>query len=92
MVLLISYDLNGRERPSSYAKVKKYIEESSVSSVRPLYSQWLVETQYTPQSWVDALREHAGVDSNDLLFVVEVRKPFAGWLHQDVWEWINARV
>jgi hypothetical protein len=52
MVLLISYDLNGRERPSSYTKVKNYIEQHATSSIRPLYSQWFVETTYTPK-WRD---------------------------------------
>lgn len=42
MVLLISYDLNGKERPSSYADVKGFIEANAISWARPLYSQWFV--------------------------------------------------
>lgn len=92
MVLLISYDLNGRERPSSYAKVKNYIEEHAQACIRPLYSQWLVQTSYTPDAWVDALRINNLIDSNDQLSVCHVRRPFQGWLPEAYWAWLNTRI
>lgn len=92
MVLLISYDLNGHERPSSYTAVKNYIEKHATSSIRPLYSQWLVETGSGPDPWVDALRNNNLVDSNDRLFICEVRRPFQGLLTEAAWKWLNARV
>lgn len=78
MVLLISYDLNGRERPSSYTKVKAYIEKHGDSSIRPLYSQWFVETAATPDAWVDALRDNNLIDANDRLLVCKLIKPYQG--------------
>jgi hypothetical protein len=44
MVLLISFDLNNHERPSSYAAVRAVIERHAASARKPLYSPWLVET------------------------------------------------
>jgi hypothetical protein len=44
VVLLVSYDLNGRERPSSYSAVRQVIEPNAIDYRRPLYSQWFVET------------------------------------------------
>jgi hypothetical protein len=92
MVLLISYDLNGRERPSSYTKVKNYIEEHATSSMRPLYSQWFVETSSTPQQWSDALQNNGLIDANDRLFICEVARPYQGWLTEKQWVWLNPRV
>lgn len=92
MVLLISYDLKGRERPSSYTAVKNYIEQHSISWRRPLYSQWFVETDYLPQAWVDALRTNNLIDANDRLLICTVRQPYQGWLDEADWVWLNARV
>lgn len=90
MILLISYDLNGRERPAAYETVKKAIESNSISSRRPLYSQWLVETTESPDTWSTRLK---GVtDSNDSWFIVRVQRPYQGWLNQDIWDWLNPRV
>lgn len=92
MVLLISYDLNGGERPSSYTAVKEYIEKHAESSIRPLYSQWLVQTKYTPEAWVQALRDNSLIDSNDRLFICVVRQPYQGWLTESQWRWLNQRL
>jgi hypothetical protein len=92
MVLMISYDLNGGERPSSYTKVKDYIERYAASSIRPLYSQWFIETSYSAQRWVDDLHSEGLIDADDRLFVSEVRRPYQGWLTSDEWAWLNARV
>jgi hypothetical protein len=93
MVLLISYDLNGHERPSSYIAVKNYIEQHATSAIRPLYSQWFVETGYGPQAWVDALRDNNLIDSGDRLFICEIRRPYQGLLLTDPhWNWLNARI
>jgi hypothetical protein len=39
MVLLISYDLNGHERPSAYADIRRVIEREATDFRRALYSQ-----------------------------------------------------
>jgi hypothetical protein len=91
MVLLISYDLVGQERPASYAAVKAYIEKHAISFKRPLYSQWLVETTSSPDQWVEALRKNKLIDKNDRLFVCQVRRPYQGLLTEEIWNWLNAR-
>ena len=90
MVHMISYDLNGRERPSSYTKVKEVIERKAIDSRRPLYSQWFVQTNDSPQGWVDALK--GVVDGNDRLLVCQVRRPYQGLLDPKIWDWLNPRI
>lgn len=90
MILLISYDLNGHERPSSYAAVKKMIEEQSVGAIRPLYSQWFVETTSNIERWHE--RMTAVTDRNDNWFIVEVKRPYQGWLNKSVWQWLRERL
>jgi hypothetical protein len=90
MVLLISYDLNGHERPSSYTAVRKVIEENSIDRRRPLYSQWFVETDQSPTWWRDALRRVT--DPNDNLFICQVIRGSDGWFDKEIWTWLNARV
>lgn len=88
-VLLISYDLNRGERPSSYTAVRQIIEQHATSAVKPLYSQWFVETSETPQTWSDRIGTVA--DSDDSWFVCHVKRPYQGWLPKSVWEWLDAR-
>lgn len=90
MVLLISYDLNGQERPNAYTAVKKKIEEAATSFKKPLYSQWLVETTAAPQQWYEHLKPV--IDQNDKLLIVQMKQPYFGWLTKDVWEWLSSRV
>jgi hypothetical protein len=90
MVLLISYDLKGHERPSAYQDVKRVIENNAIDYKRPLYSQWFVETSASVDTWADRLTKV--IDSNDKLFICEVKGHTNGWLPKDVWEWLNARV
>ena len=92
MVLMVSYDLNGRERPSSYEAVKAYLEKYSISWARPLYSQWFIETTSSPEAWVTALRDNELIDSGDCLFICQVRRPYQGWLSEEVWSWLNPRI
>jgi hypothetical protein len=92
MVLLISYDLNNHERPSAYAKIKAYIEGHAASSIRPLYSQWFVETNAGPNAWVKALRDNGLVDDNDRVFICQVPRPYQGLLTETDWTWLRARV
>jgi hypothetical protein len=90
MVLLISYDLNGHERPDAYDDVKKVITTNAIAYLKPLYSQWFVETSEGPGTWVERLTKV--IDSDDQLFVVKVTKPYQGWLTKSEWEWLDARV
>lgn len=90
MVLLISYDLNGHERPAAYDDVKKVITENAVSYLKPLYSQWFIETQDSIEVWVDRLK--AVTDRSDRLFVLQVKRPYQGLLTETQWEWLSSRV
>lgn len=90
MVLLISYDLNQHERPRSYEQVRQLIEANAVSWQKPLYSQWLVETNEGADAWSARIR--AVLDENDYLLVVQVRRPYQGWLPRGIWDWLNARM
>jgi hypothetical protein len=90
MVLLISYDLMGHERPSAYSTVEKAIEKGATDFRRPLYSQWLVETESSPMEWQKYL---LGVmDENDRLFICRVTSSNGGYLNKEIWQWLNARV
>jgi hypothetical protein len=90
MVLLISYDLNGQERPASYAQLRQAIEQHAGSSIRPLYSQWLVETNSSPRAWFNALEPL--IDPNDRLLIVQVtNRSYWGYLDKAVFDWLAAR-
>jgi hypothetical protein len=92
MVLMISYDLIGPERPKAYETIKAAIESGAISSIRPLFSQWLVETTSDAQGWVKHLQATGAIDANDRLLVLPVVRPFWGLLLQADWDWLNARV
>lgn len=90
MVLLISFDLNGRERPSSYTAVKRVIEQNATASRKPLYSQWWVQTSRSAEWWTDTLG--AVLDSNDRLFVCRIRAgEYQGMLTDADWRWLEER-
>ena len=90
MVLLISYDLNNHERPSSYQAVRAVIERYAASVRKPLYSQWFVETADDPQTWSERIQ--AVADPDDSWFVVRVQRPYQGWLPREIWNWLRTRM
>lgn len=90
MVLLISYDLNGHERPVAYEAVRQVIESAARDFRRPLRSQWLVDTADSPDAWADRL--YPVIDADDRLLICEVTSPNQGWLPNEIWIWLNARV
>jgi hypothetical protein len=90
MVHMISYDLNGRERASAYTAVKQVIEANAIDFRRPLYSQWFVETNASPEAWRDALKQV--MDSDDNVFVCRVGRQYAGWFSKEIWPWLSARL
>ena len=89
-VLLISYDLNGHERPSAYEDVKDVIEALAEDHRKPLYSQWFVKTDKTVHEWSDLLREV--MDKDDKLFIIQVKRPYQGWLKKDLWTWLKENI
>jgi hypothetical protein len=89
MVLLISYDLNGHERPEAYDDVAHVIRTNAISYRKPLYSQWFVETNESCQSWHEKIK--AVTDTNDHWFICPVGSTRQGWLPNETWDWLNAR-
>lgn len=89
MLILLSYDLNGHERPSAYEDVKELIVQHSISYCRPLNSQWLIETDETLSTWQDRVKQVA--DSNDRWLIMEVSRRRTGWLAKSAWAWLNER-
>ena len=91
MVLLISYDLNGHERPEAYQAVKKAIEGYAIDTRKPLYSQWLVQTNESCKAWSD--RVQAAADKGDKILVVRLFEGhYQGWLAKDIWPWLRDRL
>jgi hypothetical protein len=86
MVHLISDDLNRHERPSAYAAVARVIEQHATDYRRPLYSQWLVETSESTETWSGRLR--TVTDPDDGILVVRV-EDYAGYLDRQVWPWLG---
>jgi hypothetical protein len=90
MIVLISYDLIGHERPSSYQAVRAVIERDATAWIRPLYSQWLAEANRSPRAWTNALS--GAIDANDKLLVVQVtNRSYFGHANKRVWEWLAER-
>ena len=89
MLLLLGYDLNGREDPVRYRTVNEMVEAHSVSCTRPLYSTWFIETNDPVQTWHDRMR---GVtDSNDRWFILPITPPRQGFLSASDVDWLRDR-
>jgi hypothetical protein len=90
LILLISYDLNQHERPQAYEDVRSLIETHAIEARKALYSQWFVFTQELPDAWSERIGTVA--DKNDSWFVVQVQRPYQGWLDKELWPWLADRV
>lgn len=89
MIILLSYDLNNHERPEAYEDVKEMVIQNAKSYKKPLFSQWLIETDDSIQTWHERMKEVA--DEDDYWFIVKVGTGRQGWLSKAVWEWLRAR-
>jgi hypothetical protein len=89
VIIMLSYDLNGHERPNSYTAVKEMIEEHAIASIKALYSQWLIETSDAVAVW-DA-RMKGVTDADDRWIIDLVTSSRAGWLNKSVWTWLKER-
>lgn len=87
MVHLITYDLH---RPvQNYAGLHEEIKKLG-SWWHHLESTWLVDTALTPQQVWERLASK--VDKDDNVLVIRVTGSHSGWLPQEAWNWLNARV
>ena len=91
MIYLISYDLNRHERPSSYTKVSSMIERNATSSIRILYSQWLVQTADPISTWSQRMQQMTDPDDRWLITQL-IRSQFEGYLDNSALAWINQRI
>jgi hypothetical protein len=74
MLQMISYDLAQPGR--NYATLSAALER--IGAKRVLFSQWLLATHSSPAQVRDYLVTSGGLDSNDRLLVVEVKRN-AAW-------------
>lgn len=92
MILLISYDLNGREPADEYHRlaqaIKKHAGEGNYA--KALLSEWFVDTNLSASEW-DQIVVNA-TDSNDCRMIVEVTESPVGRYFSDAVEWINSRL
>lgn len=85
-VLLVTYDLNkpGQDYADLLKKIKSYpwakLSESS----------YAIYTDYTPQQIFDGLRPY--LDPSDTLYVINMKKPYAGFGPKVVNEWLDSNL
>ena len=89
MVYLVTYDLNipGKEYNNLWSALKQYdyIRDTGLDSV------WFVSTSWSVNQVSNHLQ--AQIDASDRLIVTQLQQgTHQGWLHKDVWAWINARL
>jgi hypothetical protein len=77
--ILVTYDLRGRDETSQdYARLIKEIEAYGQGNViKPLYSVWLIRTEWTPAQVRDDLKRW--IDDDDRLLVWDVTNRAASW-------------
>jgi hypothetical protein len=85
-VLLVTYDLKkpGGDYSGLLAKLKSY------SWARLSESSYAIQTNDSPQSVVNALKPF--IDPNDNLYVINLRKPYAGYGPKDLNDWLDTRL
>ncbi|GLH50591.1 hypothetical protein [Pseudomonas lactis] len=92
-VFLVTWNLNNER--AGYAQARKAfidhlerypnVKDAGLESVR-----W-ISSEATPEQIFEDLR--IKIDANDRLFVTKLHRGFhQGWLQQNVWDWINARL
>ena len=84
MILLVTYDLKGPA--GSYQNLINVIKGER-SWWHYMRSPWLVATSDTPQEFYEKLAPH--LRAGDRLFVVQLQRPFQGYLPRKAWDWIH---
>jgi hypothetical protein len=77
--ILVTYDLRGRDEASAdYARLINEVKAyGQVNVIHPLYSVWLIRTEWTASQVRDDLQRW--VDSSDRLLVWSVTDRAAAW-------------
>lgn len=91
MILLISYDLIGNERPKDYSRLIAAIEKHAGTGnyVRALYSQWFVDTNKTITEWNEIVK--TATDSNDCRVIIRLYDKPTGRYSSSAVDWINTK-
>jgi CRISPR-associated endonuclease Cas2 len=82
-MLLVTYDLN--KPGKDYNDVLKTIK--SYSWARLSESSYAIKTEQTPQQVFDKLKPY--LDQNDNLYIINLKKPYAGYGPKEVNEWLD---
>ena len=90
MIYVITYDrpiglLRGNER------LLNEIRNLGTHFVRPMERTWLVATNLSVQEVANRLTPYLG-GLHDRLFVVSLTSTYQGWLPQEAWGWLEARI
>lgn len=84
-VYVIAYDLNKETvRPKIVDEIK------NTAWAKLSESSYAVDTSETAQQVYDRMFKF--LDENDNLYVIPLRKPYAGWGPKAVVEWLNKRL
>jgi hypothetical protein len=88
MIMLVSYDLTGPERPRSYEAVHTAIATHAGEGnyAQALYSQFLIDSNKSIDHW-DAILDSV-TDAEDCWLVTEITKNRAGTLTSDAVTWL----
>jgi hypothetical protein len=85
-VLLVTYDLNKPDK--DYSDVLKTIK--SYSWARLSESSYAISTNQTAQQAYDRISQY--LDKNDVLYVINMKRPYAGYGPKDVNEWLESNL
>lgn len=91
-VYVVSWNLNKEKANYNAARAAfiAHLERYSCIHDPNLETVWFVESASSAQTVQEDLRTK--LDANDRLIVSRMRKgEYSGWLHKDVWAWIDAR-
>lgn len=85
---LISYDLNAPGQ--DYTKIIKKIKEIADGYCKPLESTWIIGYNGTATDVYNILSKQ--IDKTDRLLIMEATKNYAGYLNQDVIDWMKKHI
>ncbi|MBC7279836.1 hypothetical protein [Hoeflea sp.] len=84
-VYIVTYDLN---RETSRPPILKDIKEYPWAKLSE--SSYAIETSETPSQVFNRLKEH--IDDNDNLYVITLKRPYAGRGPKEVNDWLEPRL
>lgn len=89
MILLVTYDLKGRE--GGYDPLFELLKKQEGWS-HYMTSTWLVSTEKTPKELLEELKPHLNIQpqGGDIILITKfVKSAYAGWAPKAVWDWVR---